>query len=107
VYIRPIDACDVEHFDDSLKHTDQDSYYNWYAVNRFFNGKKTNRKMADFQPVLSPATPDIATRIKFEDGIFQPVQEGDTEAGNLIEFIGMNLPELAEYRTKFIRRYSD
>jgi hypothetical protein len=102
VYIRDIDACDVEHFDETLKNTENDSYYNWYAVTHFFNAKKTNRKIVDFKPILSPADRDVLARIKFESGIFQPAIAGDTEAENLIKFLGMNLPELVDYRTRFV-----
>ncbi len=102
VYIRPIDSCDVEHFDERLKNTSEDNYYNWYAVSHFFNSKKTNRKIKNFIPMLSPSFENISQKIKYEDSLFQPKEENDSETKNLIGFIGMNVPELVEYRNKFI-----
>lgn len=101
-YITPIDACDIEHFDERLKETAADSYWNWYAVLRWSNQRK--KRIEKFLPILAPHDPSVPARIHYRDGQFLPVDEVDLEARNLIEFLGWNDPTLAQYRNKFVAR---
>lgn len=101
-YITPIDACEIEHFDDRMKETSVDSYWNWYAVLRWINQRK--RRIDKFLPILAPHDPTLSARIHYKDGQFLPVDATDVEAHNLIEFLGWNDPTLAQYRNKFVAR---
>lgn len=101
-YITPIDACEIEHFDDRIKETLADSYWNWYAVLRWSNQRK--KRIDKFLPILSPHDPTLSSRIHYKDGQFLTVDSTDVEAQNLIEFLGWNDPTLAQYRNRFVAR---
>jgi hypothetical protein len=94
-------AVDVEHFDPRLKSTDRDSYWNWYAVSHWLNLRKP-RKIEPYEPLLKPNAADLADRIHYIDNEFQPVRSDDPEAQNLINFLGMNRPELCEERLNHV-----
>jgi hypothetical protein len=102
-YVQNTDARDVEHFDARLKGTENDSYWNWYAVLSWMNKRKP-RKIERFEPILKPYSEDIDQRVKYEDGQFLAVDPNDTEADNLIKYLGWNSPELSEDRRKHIER---
>jgi hypothetical protein len=102
-YVQNTDAVDVEHFDARLKGTENDSYWNWYAVLSWMNKRKP-RKIEPFEPILQPYSEDINRRIKYEDGQFLAVDPNDKEADNLIKYLGWNSPELYEDRRKHIDR---
>ena len=102
-YIKNTDSVDIEHFDGRLKPTPQDSYYNWYGVISWFNSHKP-KKIEPFLPILSPSAADLGERIQFEHGIYKIVNEGDTEAQNLINYLGLNKPELYSDRNNHIKR---
>jgi hypothetical protein len=99
-------AVDIEHFDPRLKSTDQDSYWNWYAVSHWLNLHKP-RKIEPYEPLLKPNAADLADRIHYLDNEFQPVRSDDQEAKNLIEFLGMNRPELCEERLNHVNYVRD
>ena len=103
-YILPIHASEIEHFDDSKKKTSNDDYWNWYAVLRKMNQIKIGKKIKDYLPILDPQDPQLTQRICYKAGQFQTVQPGDTEAQNLINFLGWNDPTLARERDGFINR---
>ncbi len=94
-------AVDVEHFDPRLKSTDRDSYWNWYAVTHWLNLRKP-RKIEPYEPLLKPDAADLVDRIHYRDNEFQPVRSDDPEAQNLINFLGMNRPELCEERLNHV-----
>lgn len=104
-YIAPIDACDIEHFDDRKKNTQDDSYWNWYAVHHWINLRK--RPIEHFLPILSPYDETLADRVCYRNGEFQAVNPMDPEALHLIEFLGWNEPTLAAYRAKTVARIKD
>lgn len=99
-YVAPIDACEIEHFDDRLK-GQEDNYWNWYAVHRWINQHK--RRIEQFLPLLLPHDPTVSERIVYLDGQFQACNEDDQEAVNLIRFLRWNDPTLAEFRNKHVR----
>lgn len=101
-YVAPIDACEIEHFDNRLKGTADDDYWNWYAVHRWINQQK--RPIAAFLPILLPHDRTLPNRIRYQDGQFQAMHEKDLEAQNLIKFLMWNDPTLALYRNKFVAR---
>lgn len=104
-YVAPIDACDIEHFDDRKKHTEQDDYWNWYAVHHWLNLRK--RRIDTFLPILSPYDESLLERVRYESGAFRPINENDTEAINLIDFLGWNNPTIAAYRAKTVERIKE
>ena len=105
--VQEMDSPEIEHFDERLKNTADDSYWNWYAVIRRANQIKMKKKIADFLPILQPYDTSLPSRVRYENGAFRPVNNNDTEAANLIEFLGWNDPTLANYREKTVRRLKD
>lgn len=101
-YVTPVDAVEIEHFDDRLKGTSDDDYWNWYAVHRWINLKKP--KIDALLPILSPYDESVQNRIQYKGGIFVTVEENDQEAKNLITLLGVNDPSLVEYRAKSLAR---
>ncbi len=62
------------------------------------------KKIAPFLPILEPHSADLHDRIYYEGGIFKCIDDGDIEAKNLIEFLGLNKYEVSEDRRKHIGR---
>jgi hypothetical protein len=105
-YVKATDSYDVEHFDPRLKGHADDSYWNWYATLHWVNSHKP-RKIEPYLPLLPAHSPDVPSRIAYEDGQFVPVRDGDVEAENLIKYLGWNRPELAMDRQNHVRRVRD
>lgn len=104
-FVTPMYAVDVEHFNDTLKGTEDDSYWNWYAVGHKLNLKKP--RIAKYLPIMKPYDPSLKERIFYADGEFQVVNEDDIEAKNLISFLAWNDPILAEYRADVVANLKD
>lgn len=100
----PTTAVEVEHFDPRIKY--EDDYWNYYAVLGYLNRKKPN-KIADFEPMLSPYSDDLESRITFTNWEFQPIDDDDVEASNLIQFLGVNSPEVHQERKNHVERLLD
>ena len=62
------------------------------------------KKITKYLPILDPNDPQLAQRICYKAGQFQTIKTGDTEAQNLIDFLGWNNPTLARERDGFINR---
>ena len=105
-FLRPIDQGEIDHFDPQLKNKPEDHYGNWYLIYAKLNRKK-KRDIKRFLPILMPSSTELTRRIKYEDGIFQPVDLTDREALNLINFLGMNDQYLVEYRQNHIERLKE
>ncbi|MFN0202367.1 MAG: hypothetical protein ACKVTZ_12650 [Bacteroidia bacterium] len=99
-YISKIDSHTIEHFNPILKHTSQDSYYNWYVVITWMNEHKFKKLDSRFLPIASPYDTTLLSRIIYKDKIFQVVDANDIEADNLIKFLGVNQSEVCEERDK-------
>jgi hypothetical protein len=97
------DARDIEHFNPSLKGTDNDGYANWFLVKHQWN-KEKSYKWYDFQPALHPTSPDFETRVVYLDGDYVSISESDTEAINLIKLLKLDDPGLADKRKRYIKR---
>ena len=102
-YLEEIDSVDVEHFDHRLKNDEADSYWNWYAVLHFINQKKRN-DIEKHEPILTPYDESTLQRIVYRHGQFQPTNQGDREANNLINFLRLNDAQLAAHRNQWIAR---
>lgn len=101
-YISRTDARDIEHFNPTLKGTDDDHYSNWFLVKHQWNLEKKN--WIEFQPVLHPTADKLEDRIVYWEGDYFVKTEADTEAVNLLKLLKLDDPELAEKRKKYIRR---
>jgi hypothetical protein len=102
-YFNNTDQVDIEHFDPRLKSSEEDNYYNWYAVLAFMNSHKP-KIIEPFIPFLSPSSHDFKNRISYSDGLFFSSNTDDTEATNLIDYLGFNKKELYDDRSKHINR---
>lgn len=102
-YMRRTDAVDIEHFDPRLKKTQDDSYWNWYAVLSWMNRHKP-RHIEPFEPILQPYSEYVRHRIQYRDGQFLAANPDDQEANNLIKYLGWNSPELTSDRQKHVKR---
>ncbi|WP_367875113.1 hypothetical protein [Luteolibacter sp. Populi] len=100
-YLKPLDSVEVEHFDPRKKNSDGDSIANWHAVLRWMNAHKA-RKIEPFLPLPELAELEV-DRFTYERGEFI-CAEGDIEAINLLEFLGVNRPEVFEERAKHVKR---
>ena len=98
----PLDAYDVEHFDDRKKGTQDDDYWNYYAVLHSINSKK--KAIEQFLPMLSPHSPELTNRITFRNWEFRAVDDEDREAINLINFLNVNGPEIYKERMDHVER---
>ena len=101
-YIDSITSVDVEHFNDRLKNTDEDNYYNWYAVLHWLNNRKVS--INSYLPILHPYENASQKRVHYQNGVYQVVNAGDTEAQNLIDFLQLNRYELHHERMNGIKR---
>jgi len=101
-YVTPIDACEIDHFDDTKKDQPDDGYWNWYAVLRWANLMK--RPIQEHLPILDPNSDYVSDRIVYSNGLFSPVNEDDLEAQNLINLLKWNDPGLVEERAEHIER---
>jgi hypothetical protein len=100
-YISRTDAKDIEHFNPTIKNTQQDNYLNWHVVKHQWN-KEKGKKWADFQPVLHPEAKDFENRVIYYKGDYV-AKSNDVEAGNLIRLLKLDDPMLAEKRKKYIK----
>ncbi len=97
-YVHNTDSCDIEHFDPRLKSTVDDDYWNWYSVLSWMNSHKP-KKIEPYLPLPKPFDPTLAERIRFRNGIFEPVNPAELEAHNLIRYLGWNHESLVKDRS--------
>ncbi len=101
-YITRTDAEDIEHFNPTLKETNNDNYQNWFLVKHQWNSEKST-KWASFQPCLHPGDTSFETRILYKDGIYFEA-ENDIEAHNTLILLNINDEQLVQKRINFINR---
>jgi hypothetical protein len=109
-YIEDLDSVEVEHFDASKKYADD--YYNYYAVLRKINAQKRDeafRGNSFFKTLFFQNQTELDKRIRYikEDGVFETINIADTEAQDLIEFLGMNDDKLYRQRKNHLHRLHD
>ncbi|PWV54038.1 hypothetical protein [Chitinophaga sp. S165] len=100
-YMGRPDAKDIEHFNPTLKNTQQDSYFNWYVVKHQWN-KEKGSKWANFQPVLHPDSVDFEDRVLYYKGDYI-AKSNDIEASNLIKLLKLDDQVLADRRKRYIK----
>lgn len=104
-YLEPLDSVEVEHLNSSLKY--RDDYYNYYAVLRNANLYKKDEKYVGasfFESLFFQNKEIFAARIGFKNNIYYEINEGDKEAIEFIDFLGLNHPTLSDQRSKHVKR---
>lgn len=106
-----LDSVDIEHFDASKKNTPDDDYYNYYAVVHKKNQRKRRAekhfKGASFFVSRFFQTPgEFARRIQYvpEDHVYEAIDPRDTEARDLIQYLGFNANPLVQLRRRHVER---
>ena len=95
---------EIEHFNPTLKYTDEDNYQNYFAVKAQWNSEKGSlRRWLKFQPLIHPTDEQFEVRIKYRDGSFE-AEDNDIEAQNLIEYLNLDDIELTIERMEYIQR---
>lgn len=103
-FIQETDNGNIEHFFPKTEYPElEDDYFNLYVVLGWINEHKP-KKIKNYLPILAPHSPDLFTRIKYENGIFTVKDKNDKEADNLIKFLGFNKPELYRDRQNHVQR---
>lgn len=100
-YISRTDAEDIEHFNPTLKGTDDDGYHNWFLVKHQWNSEKST-KWEECQPILHPTAENFEERIVYADGNYF-ANPDDIQADNLIKLLNLNDPILSSNRQRFIK----
>ena len=62
------------------------------------------KKIDRFLPILHPTDESLKERIRFDNGIYEIVNEVDIEAQNFINYLGLNKVELYKDRNNHIKR---
>ncbi|GAB3502740.1 hypothetical protein GCM10027341_30940 [Spirosoma knui] len=107
-YLGRADKADVEHFDPSLKPTDQDGYQNWFLVKSQWNVEKgKTARWNKHQPLMHPTEEDFETRIIYDRGRYILAHENDIEARNLRDYLKLDDEELAKQRVYYIQRIQE
>ncbi len=108
-YLRKTDLGHIEHFDNRLKNTSGDNYYNYYFVLAWANTSKP--KIDNFLPIIKPEqafakNENETDRIFYDKATnkYEPINQNDVEAQNLIDFVDLNHQDLFEDRLKAVQR---
>lgn len=102
-YLGRADAKDIEHFNPTLKGTDEDGYENWYLVKHQWNSEKST-KWKQYQPLIYPTDDKFEARVIYDNGDYRAKNNSDIEAQNLISLLKLDDPILADERKKYINR---
>lgn len=110
-----LDSVDVEHFDDRLKGTSADGYYNYYATLHSAN-KRKRRKTAKhrgasfFETKFFQQPGGFERRVQYlaeGAGVYEEIDPSDEEARALIDYLGLNDHDVSEERRKHVARLRD
>lgn len=110
-YFENLDSIDVEHFNSSLKGTEKDDYYNYYAVLHKANLYKKDEKYREasfFESRFFQNRIEFNSRIKYvKGGFYEEVDLDDEEATQFIDFLGLNDERLFRDRNAHVRRLKE
>ena len=105
-YIQNLDATELEHFNPALKYNDD--YYNYYSVIRQANQYKKDDKYKGatfFDTLFFQNKIELENRITYlKGGVYEETNLEDSEARDLIDFLGFNDHRLFEERRRSIKR---
>lgn len=103
-YLGRTDKKEIEHFNPTLKETEDDGYQNWFLVKAQWNNEKgSSARWKKHQPLLHPTAPDFEERIIYLDGEYI-CHPDDVEAEKLIKYLKLDDLELASERKNYIER---
>jgi hypothetical protein len=86
-YLGRTDKKEIEHFNPTLKKTDDDGYKNWFLVKAQWNNEKgSTPRWQKHQPLIHPTAKDFEERIIYLDGEYI-CKSSDKEAENLIKYL--------------------
>ena len=104
-YLGRADKAEIEHFNPTLKYTDDDGYKNWFLVKAQWNNEKgSEARWLRYQPLLHPTDTDFETRIKYDRGHYVLNDEIDIKARNLRAYLKLDDEELAKQRISYVNR---
>jgi uncharacterized protein (TIGR02646 family) len=103
-YLDRTDKKDIEHFNPTLKHTENDGYENWFLVKSQWNTEKGKTpRWLKHQPILYPTSEDFEERVKCISGEYICHPEDD-EAEKLIKYLKLDDPILTSKRKAYLQR---
>lgn len=105
-FISRTDARDIEHFNPTLKGSEEDCYSNWFLVKHQWN-KEKSEKWGNFQPILHPTAADFEERVVYVEGDYIAKFSEDIEAINLVKLLKLDDMILARDRKRYIKRKRD
>jgi hypothetical protein len=106
-YLGRTDKKEIEHFNPTLKNTEQDGYENWFLVKGQWNNEKGSvPRWNKHQPLILPTNKDFGERIIYFDGDYI-CKPADKEADNLIKFLKLDDEDLAKERKLYVARRKD
>ncbi len=100
---------DIEHFNPTIKNTNDDGYENWYLVSTVWNKKKgtknANSRWSEYKSELSPSSPDIECRLKYdiESGAIIQANVEDKDASSIIKYLLLDHPDLSRDRLAYLK----
>jgi hypothetical protein len=106
-YIAGLDSVEVEHFNPAIK--GNDDYFNYYAALRDCNAHNKKeyesfKHAAFFANLFFQNAEEFNGRIEYKEGQYQEINELDTDAIELIAFLGFNRTTLYKQRRNHISR---
>lgn len=103
-YLGRTDKKEIEHFNPTLKNTEEDGYQNWFLVKAQWNNEKgSTPRWLKHQPLIHPTADDFEDRIIYLDGEYI-CDPKDEEADKLIKYLKLNDEELSADRKNYIER---
>lgn len=104
-----LESVDVEHFNAALKFTNNDNYYNYYAVLHRINIKKLDEKYATatfHNSLFFHNRKELDDRIAYNlnDNLHFEKKEGDIEAREFIDFIQIDSSIVVNRREKHLKK---
>lgn len=102
-----LDTRAVEHFDRSLKGTDEDGYHNVYGTLQSSNQWKRRKERryqgaSFFNSRFFQLPGDSRLSFSVEDMAYEPTDPADGEARDLIDYLGLNSEELVKARRRHV-----
>jgi len=108
--VQGIDSVEVEHFNPSKK--DNDDYLNYYATLRSANERKISKyqeyqESPFFQTLFFQKSEEFQGRIRYDDFVYEAIDDADIDAKNLIDYLGFNDDYLFGERIRHVERLQD
>ena len=95
---------EIDHFNPNLKATENDNYYNYFAVSGQWNNEKGEKWI---EQIMHPTDEKFNERIVYENGDYKLANLEDTEAKNTFEILNLFDPDLADERKRYISRLKE